>query len=151
MKARGGWRTFDALIVALGGVDATRGVPGVVEHAFPFKSVDECRRIAQRLAMLDERDETSDVVIIGGGLEGVEALGEILRRYRESRLRVRLVEARERLLPEAPETLDETLALLTAEARPGDTVVLMSNGTFGGLHDRLLLALTERVLTRKAS
>ena len=33
---------YDALIVALGGVDATRGVPGVVEHALPFKSVEQC-------------------------------------------------------------------------------------------------------------
>jgi NADH dehydrogenase len=41
------------------------------------------------------------VVIVGGGLEGVEALGEILRGYRDSSLHVTLVEARERLLPEA--------------------------------------------------
>ena len=40
---------YDALVVALGGVNATRGVPGVDAHALPFKSVDECSRIDTRL------------------------------------------------------------------------------------------------------
>ncbi len=97
---------YDALIVALGGVDATRGVPGVAEHAFPFKSVEHCDRIGRRLALLAARRRPTHVVIVGGGLEGVEALGEILRRHRESSVHVTLVEARERLLPEAPASLD---------------------------------------------
>jgi UDP-N-acetylmuramate: L-alanyl-gamma-D-glutamyl-meso-diaminopimelate ligase len=33
---------------------------------------------------------------------------------------------------------------LIAEARPGDQLVLMSNGSFGGLHERLLEALRAR-------
>jgi NADH dehydrogenase len=97
---------YDALIVALGGEDATRGVSGVFENAFPFKSVDQCERIGRRLAQLAARREAARVVIVGGGLEGVEALGEILRRYRDSRLHLTLVEARDRLLPEAPAALD---------------------------------------------
>jgi UDP-N-acetylmuramate: L-alanyl-gamma-D-glutamyl-meso-diaminopimelate ligase len=35
-------------------------------------------------------------------------------------------------------------AALVAEARSGDRLVLMSNGSFGGLHERLLAALAER-------
>jgi NADH dehydrogenase len=46
---------YDVLIVALGGVDATRGVRGVVEHAFSFKSVEQCHRIGRRLERLAER------------------------------------------------------------------------------------------------
>jgi len=34
---------------------------------------------------------------------------------------------------------------LVEEARPGDHLVLMSNGSFGGLHERLLAALRARV------
>ena len=40
------------------------------------------------------------VVIVGGGLEGVEALGEVLRRYRgHPRLQVHVVESGDRLMP----------------------------------------------------
>jgi UDP-N-acetylmuramate: L-alanyl-gamma-D-glutamyl-meso-diaminopimelate ligase len=31
-----------------------------------------------------------------------------------------------------------------AASRPGDRLVLMSNGSFGGLHERLLAALRAR-------
>ncbi|ACL73525.1 UDP-N-acetylmuramate:L-alanyl-gamma-D-glutamyl-meso-diaminopimelate ligase [Thioalkalivibrio sulfidiphilus HL-EbGr7] len=37
---------------------------------------------------------------------------------------------------------DALLAALLAEVRPGDHVLIMSNGGFGGLHDRLLAALS---------
>jgi UDP-N-acetylmuramate: L-alanyl-gamma-D-glutamyl-meso-diaminopimelate ligase len=40
-----------------------------------------------------------------------------------------------------PEDHDAIMALVTAEARPGDTIALLSNGSFGGLHHRLLDAL----------
>jgi NADH dehydrogenase len=95
-------------------VDATRGVPGVAEHAFPFKSVEHCDRIGRRLTRLAARRRPTRVVIVGGGLEGVEALGEILRRHRESDVHVTLVEARERLLPEAPASLDGHVRKLCA-------------------------------------
>jgi len=105
---------YDALIAAFGGVDATRGVEGVFENAFPFKSAEQCDRIGKRLARLARRRKPARVVIVGGGLEGVEALGEILRRYRDSSLHVTLVEARERLLPEAPAALDAHVRELCA-------------------------------------
>jgi UDP-N-acetylmuramate: L-alanyl-gamma-D-glutamyl-meso-diaminopimelate ligase len=40
--------------------------------------------------------------------------------------------------------LAQLTAALVAATRPGDQVVLMSNGSFGGLHDRLLAALKAR-------
>jgi NADH dehydrogenase len=47
------------------------------------------------------------VVIVGGGLEGIEALGEILRRFRHSdAFEVSVVEAGARLLPGTPHALD---------------------------------------------
>ena len=39
------------------------------------------------------------------------------------------------------DTVDEIVAAITAEHRPGDVVVLMSNGGFGGIHHKLLQAL----------
>jgi len=48
-------------------------------------------------------------------------------------------------------SVHDDLALLTAaivaDACPGDHLVLMSNGSFGGLHDRLLAALRARTVT----
>lgn len=41
----------------------------------------------------------------------------------------------------APSSIDEIIAMIAAEHRPGDQVVLMSNGGFGGIHRRLLSAL----------
>jgi UDP-N-acetylmuramate: L-alanyl-gamma-D-glutamyl-meso-diaminopimelate ligase len=35
------------------------------------------------------------------------------------------------------------IAMLAAEARPGDHLVLMSNGSFGGLHEKLLQGLRD--------
>jgi UDP-N-acetylmuramate: L-alanyl-gamma-D-glutamyl-meso-diaminopimelate ligase len=33
------------------------------------------------------------------------------------------------------------VAAIAAEALPGDSVLVMSNGAFGGIHDKLLAAL----------
>ncbi len=41
-------------------------------------------------------------------------------------------------------SIDELLVAIVAEARPGDDVLVMSNGGFGGLHDKLLAALRTR-------
>jgi UDP-N-acetylmuramate: L-alanyl-gamma-D-glutamyl-meso-diaminopimelate ligase len=41
-------------------------------------------------------------------------------------------------------SIDELLQTLVAEARAGDDIVIMSNGGFGGIHQRLLQALAAR-------
>lgn len=41
----------------------------------------------------------------------------------------------------AGESIDAIVADLSARCRPGDTVVFMSNGGFGGIHDKMLDAL----------
>jgi UDP-N-acetylmuramate: L-alanyl-gamma-D-glutamyl-meso-diaminopimelate ligase len=45
-------------------------------------------------------------------------------------------------------TLDEVLGAIVERAEPGDTVVMMSNGDFGGLHDRVLASLALRAKSR---
>jgi NADH dehydrogenase len=91
---------FDACVVAVGGVNNTYGLPGVGDFALPFKSVDDCARIRERLEELARAGEGMSLVVVGGGLEGVEALGEILRAYRRiPALKVHLVEGSETLLP----------------------------------------------------
>lgn len=108
LDARGGVATtaagesfdFDACVVAVGGVNNTFGLPGVEQFTLPFKSVDDCALISSRLDERVEAGKGLSVVIVGGGLEGIEALGEILRRYRQrSGLSLHLVEGSKTLIP----------------------------------------------------
>lgn len=109
---------FDACIIAVGGVNDTFGVPGAERYAMPFKSVDHCEAIGRTLARLARRTGALSVVIVGGGLEGVEALGEVLRRYRHrSQLAVRVIEGAPTLLPGTPVSLD---AAVRARCAPYD-------------------------------
>jgi UDP-N-acetylmuramate: L-alanyl-gamma-D-glutamyl-meso-diaminopimelate ligase len=41
-------------------------------------------------------------------------------------------------------SVEELVKELTAQSRPGDHILVMSNGGFGGLHDKLLAALRAR-------
>lgn len=69
---------FDEVVLAAGGVNATRGVPGVAEHAFAFKSASDCMRIHDALERRVAAKGPLQVTLVGGGIEGVEALGELL-------------------------------------------------------------------------
>jgi NADH dehydrogenase len=101
---------FDACIVAVGGVNETFGVTGADHHALAFTGVDACAEIGRRLAALGGRKRQASVVIVGGGFEGVEALGEILRRYGDQpSLRISVVEAGARLMPGASLRLDRAV------------------------------------------
>jgi len=91
-------------------VDEAFGVPGAERHALSFKSVDECAEIGRRLAQLARRPGPASVVIVGGGFEGIEALGEILRRHGDRPgLTVSLVEAGPRLMPNSPAVIDRAV------------------------------------------
>jgi NADH dehydrogenase len=92
--ASGAVHEFDYCIVAVGGINETYGVRGVERHALSFRSVEQCAVIGRRLAALMKGRAPRSVVIVGGGFAGVEALGEILRRYRSrARLTLHIVEA----------------------------------------------------------
>jgi NADH dehydrogenase FAD-containing subunit len=107
LTADGRYFDFDACIVAVGGLNDTFGVSGADRYAMPFDGVAACHAIGQALSRLARRSGTTSVVIVGGGLEGIEALGEILRRYRRhGNMSVSVVEAGPRLLPGMPPSLD---------------------------------------------
>ncbi|MEO8181449.1 MAG: Mur ligase family protein [Deltaproteobacteria bacterium] len=46
------------------------------------------------------------------------------------------------------QTVDEIVAALGEQAQPGDVIAVLSNGTFGGIHQKLLSALERRSLAR---
>ena len=105
--AAGAEHRFDYCVVAIGGRNETYGVQGAERHALPFKSVDDCELIRRRLAALGRARRPSSVVIVGGGFVGIEALGEILRRYRtRTQMLVHLVEAGPRLMASTSARID---------------------------------------------
>lgn len=75
---------FDACIVAVGARWNTHQVPGVAQHALPFRSVADALAIEGRLQALRQQGGPLSIVIAGGGVSGIEALGEILRRHRDA-------------------------------------------------------------------
>ena len=114
---------YDHLVLALGGVTNYFGVPGAAEHSIPFKTLGDAIYVRnhtidklEEAAVEPERaEELLTFVVVGGGLTGVEVSGAIndfvrdaARYYPEidpKQIRVMLIEAGPRLMPEMNEEL----------------------------------------------
>lgn len=106
---------FDHLVVALGSTTADFGIPGVKEFTLGMKSVHEALNIRAEIMRRFEdlcrfEDDTQfSISVIGGGPTGVEMAGAIAELVRgplksdharsAANIKVRIVEAGERLLP----------------------------------------------------
>ncbi|WP_344620216.1 NAD(P)/FAD-dependent oxidoreductase [Dactylosporangium salmoneum] len=66
---------YDIAVLAIGSVADTGAVPGAAEHAFTLDGPDAAGRLAERVA------GAPSVVVVGGGLTGVEAASEIAERH----------------------------------------------------------------------
>jgi NADH:ubiquinone reductase (non-electrogenic) len=65
--------TYDRLVLAMGGETPTPNIPGVAEHAIPFRTVEDATRLQQRLQALEaSQAEKVRVAVVGGGYSGVE-------------------------------------------------------------------------------
>lgn len=65
---------YDTLVYALGSTAADCGVPGVTEHAHFLAGKESALRLRERLAGLAAGEA---VLVVGGGLTGIEAVTEI--------------------------------------------------------------------------
>lgn len=65
---------YDTLVYALGSAAADCGVPGVAEHAYDIAGKQSALRVRERLASLGAG---ATVLVVGGGLTGIEAATEI--------------------------------------------------------------------------
>jgi|SoiMetStandDraft_2_1073263.scaffolds.fasta_scaffold03972_5 NADH:quinone reductase (non-electrogenic) len=116
---------YDYLVLALGTLENFGVVRGLQEHGLHFKNLGDALVLRNRLIhLLEEADSEPDAalrrrmltfVMAGGGFSGVEAIAEVndfvrdvARRYPHvdpAELRVILVHAGQRILPELPASL----------------------------------------------
>jgi UDP-N-acetylmuramate: L-alanyl-gamma-D-glutamyl-meso-diaminopimelate ligase len=103
---------------------------------FEPRSATSCRRIFQDDFARAFSESGADEVVIAdvfrSTLPADERLSveELIRDVRKSGRQARHIPA-----------VDDIVKTISAEAREGDLVVIMSNGGFGGIHDKLLAAL----------
>ncbi|GJM75037.1 NADH dehydrogenase-like protein YjlD [Paenibacillus macerans] len=114
--------TYDALVVGLGSKTAYFGIPGLEEHSMVLKSADDAnaiyKHIEERISEYAKSGNEADATILigGGGLTGVELVGEIAdqlpkltKKYGVDReaIKLLLVEAGPKILPVLPDSLIE--------------------------------------------
>jgi len=113
LTSSGNRLSYDYCILAFGGQDNITMVKGAEKHALSFKSVRHCQAIAERLEHLTKSKKNICIVIAGGGFEGIEALGEILRKYKKIKgIQIHIVEKQNRLMADAPANIDREIRRL---------------------------------------
>lgn len=123
--------SYDALVVALGSKTAYFGIPGLEENSMVLKSVNDAKQIYQHIVgrireYANTKNEADATILIGGGgLTGVELVGEIVDNIPQiaksygidpKELKIKLVEAMPKILPVLPDHLIER-AQKSLEAR----------------------------------
>ena len=118
---------YDHLVLALGASTSTFGLPGVAEHAWALKTLEDADALRNHLVWLLELADTIDdearrkrlltIAVVGGGFTGVEAAGEIVelfrsvlrfyKRLRPEQVKMILVEAGPTLLAGLPAKMGE--------------------------------------------
>jgi demethylphylloquinone reductase len=94
---------YDRLVLALGGETPMDMVPGVADHAIPFRSVADAYRLDGRLRELEASgSDRIRVAIAGAGYSGVELACKLAERLGD-RGRVRIVELSDKILRNSPE------------------------------------------------
>ncbi len=146
---------FDHLVIGLGGMTNFYGMPGMVEHAIPFRTLSDAIALRNHVVhVLEEADVETDLelrrklltfVVAGGGFSGVEVIAElndfvraitrIYPRISSEDIRCILVHSGDRILPE----MVEGLAMFANK-------LLTKRGVEVWLKNRLAAATSEKAL-----
>jgi NADH:ubiquinone reductase (H+-translocating) len=120
-------QSFDQIVLALGSSTSDFGLPGIAEHTWSLKTLEDADALRNHLVWVLELADTIDdnsrrrrlltLVVVGGGFTGVEAAGEIVELFRSvlrfyknletQAVRVVLVEAGPALLAGLPKKMGE--------------------------------------------
>ncbi len=107
---------YDRLVLALGCETPSESIPGVKEHAIAFRSLQDATKLDAKLRILAESStDRIRVAIVGAGYSGVELACKLADRLKE-RGRIRLIQSRDTILPNAPE-FNRNAALKALEQR----------------------------------
>jgi NADH:ubiquinone reductase (H+-translocating) len=156
---------YDHLVIALGNVTSPADLPGLAEHALPFKYLGDALTLRNRVIhTLEEADIEPDpqvrralltFVVVGGGFSGVEVVAElndfvraVARNYRHLNVRdvrVILVHSGELIFPELPRSLAEFAQRLLKKR---GVEVLLRKRLAGATAEAALLEGGERIATR---
>jgi NADH dehydrogenase len=118
---------YDHLVLALGSVPYHHGLPGMEEHSFSLKTLEDATRLRNHvLTVLERADVEADArekarqltfVVVGGGFAGTEVIAELFDlvhgvlhyypRVDAEELRFVLVHSQDRILPELGPRLGE--------------------------------------------
>ncbi|XP_033628065.1 internal alternative NAD(P)H-ubiquinone oxidoreductase A1, mitochondrial-like [Asterias rubens] len=129
---------YDKLVIGVGAVSNTFGVPGVSEHAFFLKEVQDARAIRNRILnnfelalhpsiSKEERRRLLHIIIVGGGPTGVEFGAELYdfvredvsRLYKEEQnlIRVSLIEGRQILSSFTPKQQEYATSKISSRSQ----------------------------------
>lgn len=156
---------YDHLVIALGNVSSLADLPGLAEHALPFKYLGDALTLRNRVIhTLEEADIEPDpqvrralltFVVAGGGFSGVEVVAELndfvravaqnFRHLNVGDIRVILVHAGEVIFPELPRSLAEFAQRLL---RKRGVEVRLRTRLAGATAEAALLEGGERIATR---
>ena len=113
--------SYDYLLVALGSRTAFYGIPGLDDHSYTLKGLDDALEIHEAVKTASReatRGEPAQVVVGGAGLSGIQTAGEIaeFRDHHRAPIEIHLVEALDEIFPGNDPSIQGALRELLEEA-----------------------------------
>ena len=143
---------YDHVVVACGAESNLGIIPGMIEHAFPFKVMRDAIDLRQHIVRQMEQAEASldperrrwhlSFIVVGAGFSGVEVAGEInelvrsstrfYRNFRKHDVVVTLVHSQDQILPEVAPKLREFAGM---KMRKAGIPILLNTRAVAATHD----------------